>query len=81
MPTNSYQLKEEIGSGNYGSVHRGILQLSAVSATVKKYQQYMIAEGKSLITVAVKTNKGALLILFLHSVYLVYNVTCQNFEC
>ena len=60
MPEGSYHLEEEIGSGNYGSVHRGILQLSAVSATVKKYQQYMMFEGKSTVNVAVKRIKGVI---------------------
>ena len=72
MPEGSYHLEEEIGNGNYASVHRGILQLSAVSSTVKKYQQYMMSEGKSTVNVAVKRIKGAIqhIMYYYHSTIL-----------
>ena len=53
-----FQIQEEIGSGNYGSVHRGYLTLSATSKAVVKYQELMMHEGKSTVLVAAKTIKG-----------------------
>ena len=53
-----FQIQEEIGSGNYGSVHRGYLTLSAKSEAVVNYQELMMHEGKSTVLVAAKTIKG-----------------------
>jgi hypothetical protein len=52
-----FQIQEEIGSGNYGSVHRGYLTLSAKSEAVVNYQELMMHEGKSTVLVAAKTIK------------------------
>ena len=57
-----FRIQEEIGSGNYGLVHKGFLTLAAAATSkgVKKYQQFMMYEGKSTVAMAVKTIKSAL---------------------
>ena len=60
---NQFQIQGEIRSGNYGLAHKGFLTLAAAtSKIVKKYQQFMMYEGKSTVAMAVKTIKSALYI-------------------
>ena len=54
-----FKIQDEIGSGNYGSVYRGYLTLSARSDPVGRHQKIMMHEGKSTVLVAAKSIKGS----------------------
>ena len=58
MCHTDYQLDEEIGSGCFGTVYKGVLNLTATSPMIAKYKLQSMSRGDSMYTVAVKVMKG-----------------------
>ena len=68
MHHTDYQLEEEIGSGTFGTVHKGILNLTATSPMIEKYKLQSVSRGDSMYAVAVKVMKGMKQIIYLLSI-------------
>jgi hypothetical protein len=57
---SNFKLEDKIGSGHYGSVFKGILDMTFNTNMFKTYKEEMMKKGKSPYTIAVKTTKGGL---------------------
>ena len=51
-------IQEVIGQGSFGTVHRGVLQLTASSPNIERFKLQKMARGESVYTVAVKFMNG-----------------------
>jgi proto-oncogene tyrosine-protein kinase Ret len=54
LQRSDFQLESNIGSGNWGTVFKGILKFTACSEAVNRYKAQMMTEGKSINAVAIK---------------------------
>ena len=54
LPRSEIEIGAQLGQGNYGSVFRGQLKVTAMSPRVYAHKQEMDFEGISHLTVAVK---------------------------
>ena len=58
LQKKDFELECKIGSGNFGTVFKGILNLTADSKMVKSYKDHMMLQGNPVHVVAVKELKG-----------------------
>ena len=61
MCHTDFQLDKEIGSGCFGAVYKGVLNLTATSPMIEKYKLQSMSRGDSIYAVAVKVMKGEFL--------------------
>ena len=55
---SDFVIEKEIGSGSFGKVYKGILQLSANTPMIERYKLQMMSNGESVYTVAIKVIKS-----------------------
>ena len=58
LQRKDFELECKIGSGNFGTVFKGVLTLTADSDVVKSYKDHMMLQGNPVHIVAVKELKG-----------------------
>ena len=58
LARSDFEFDSKIGSGNFGTVFKGMLSLSANSVTIRAFKDHMMVQGKSVQSVAVKILKG-----------------------
>ena len=74
IPRSEIEVGEKLGQGNYGSVFKGQLTVTAMSPTIHAHKKEMDFEGKSHLQVALKMLRGKWIHLrsFIHDAFCSY---------